>query len=290
MSYDTELDYTNEKVDLRLWKRLLGYAARNRRFLIQDVIALIIVAVFDAAYPVLTRYAIDHFVNPGGTPSTEGIWVFAAVYILMVLIQSFFTMMFIMRSGDIEMAMSYDIRQEAFLHLQNLSFSFYDKTSVGYLMARMVSDISRISEMLSWGLIDVFWSLCYVLFAVVAMFTYNWKLALIALAVIPPLAVVSYFLQKAILKHQRAARKQNSRITSAFNEGIIGAMTTKTLVREDANAAEFDAITTDMKSTHRSLSTSIITRWTGFLPTGSRILFPFSPVIMYSFRSVRATG
>ncbi len=247
MNYDTEQDYTNEKVDLTLWKRLFGYALRHKKFLAQNIAALVLVAICDTLYPILTRFAIDRFVNPGGAPELSGIWWFGLGYIVLVLFQSFFTMVFIMRSGDIEMSMSYDIRQEAFWHLQNLSFSYYDKTSVGYLMARMVSDISRISEMLSWGMIDVFWSLCYVVFSIVAMFLYNWKLTLIVLAVIPPLAIVSYILQKAILKYQRAARKQNSRITSAFNEGIMGAMTTKTLVREEANSTEFQSISNDMK-------------------------------------------
>lgn len=247
MSYDTEQDFQNQKVDLRLWRRLFGYALRSKRFLIQNVIALVIVAVCDALYPILTRVAIDRFVRPGGLPTLDGIGLFAALYIGIVLVQCFFTMVFIMRSGDIEMKISYDIRQEAFLHLQNLSFSFYDKTSVGYLMARMVSDIGRISEMISWSMVDVLWSSCFVVFSIAMMFVYNWKLALIVLAVMPLLAVISYALQKAILKYQRAARKQNSRITSAFNEGIMGAMTTKTLVREQANGAEFEELSTDMK-------------------------------------------
>ena len=67
----------------------------------------------------------------------------------------------------------------------------------------------------------------------------NWKLALLALVVIPPLAVISLYFQKKILKYQRRVRKTNSRITGSFNEGIMGAMTTKTLVREEANYGEF---------------------------------------------------
>ena len=91
----------------------------------------VIVAVIDTLYPIMTRYAIDHHVNPGGEPTLDGIWLFALGYVALILVQTYGTMTFIKRSGDIEMAISYDIRQEAFLHLQNLSFSFYDKTSVG---------------------------------------------------------------------------------------------------------------------------------------------------------------
>ena len=67
------------------------------------------------------------------------------------------------------------------------------------------------------------------------------------MAVIPPLAIISLILQRKILRYQRQARKQNSRITGAFNEGIMGAMTTKTLVREEQNAREFEELTGEMR-------------------------------------------
>ena len=248
MSYDNELDFDKEsKMDGKLWKRLFGYALRNRGLLLRILISMLIVSIIDALYPVLTRYAIDRFVQPGAAPSTDGLWVFFAIYASLVVFQGFFTMRFIGRSGQMETAISYAIRQEAYLKLQTLSFSFYDKTSVGYLMARMVSDVARLSDMIAWSITDFLWSFFYIVFCFAAMFSFNWKLALIVAAVLPPLAVVSLFIQREILRYQRIARKHNSRITSAFNEGIMGAMTTKTLVREEQNAAEFEAVTTDMR-------------------------------------------
>ena len=89
--------------------------------------------------------------------------------------------------------------------------------------------------MIAWSMVDLLWALTYVIGVMVAMLVLNWKLALLALVVIPPLAVISLYFQKKILKYQRRVRKTNSRITGSFNEGIMGAMTTKTLVREEAN-------------------------------------------------------
>ena len=248
MSYDTELDYDKDaKMDAKLWKRLFRYAIRKRALFWKVVILMLTVALIDALYPVLTRYAIDHFVRPNAEPTTNGLWLFFGVYAALVILQGFCTFRFISTTGRLETHISYTIRQEAYLKLQTLSFSFYDKTSVGYLMARMVSDVSRLSEMIAWSITDFAWAIFYILFCFGAMFWFNWKLALIILAVIPPLAVVSLYLQRKILRYQRVARKHNSRITSAFNEGIMGAMTTKTLVREEQNAAEFESVTTDMK-------------------------------------------
>lgn len=248
MSYDNEAEFDREeKVDVKLWKRLFGYAMRNHALFIRILVTMLIVAIIDALYPILTRYAIDHFVRPDAAPTTDGIWLFFVIYAVLVILQGFCTTRFIGRSGEMEMSISYAIRQEAYLKLQTLSFSFYDKTSAGYLMARMVSDVARLSDMIAWSITDFLWCGFYTLFCFGAMFWFNWKLALIVLAVIPPLAIVSLYLQKRILRYQRVARKHNSRITSAFNEGIMGAMTTKTLVREEQNAAEFEAITSDMR-------------------------------------------
>ena len=248
MSYDNELDFDKEaKMDGKLWKRLFGYALRNRGLFVRILVSMLIVSIIDALYPVLTRFAIDRFVRPADAPSTDGLWVFFGIYAALVVLQGFFTTRFIGWSGRMETAISYTIRQEAYLKLQTLSFSYYDKTSVGYLMARMVSDVARLSDMIAWSITDFCWSFFYITFCFAAMFSFNWKLALIVLAVIPPLAIVSLYIQRKILRYQRVARKHNSRITGAFNEGIMGAMTTKTLVREEQNAAEFETITSDMR-------------------------------------------
>ena len=244
MSYDNEQDFTGQKVDPKVWKRLITYGLRNKRLVMGTVLAMILVAVIDACYPLLTNYAIDHFIIPG---TSQGVGSFLALYIGLCLIQACGTLGFILASGHVEMNISYDIRQDGFLKLQEQSFAFYDKTAVGYLMARMISDVGRLSEMIAWSVVDIMWSTVYSAVCIVVMFVKNWKLALIVVAVIPPLAIATHFLEKAIHKYQRQARRHNSRITGAFNEGIMGAMTTKTLVREDENSKEFQTLTTDMR-------------------------------------------
>lgn len=239
-----EQDFTAERVDLSIWKRLYAYALRNRALTALILTSLVVVALVDVAYPLLTRYAIDRFVTPR---TADGLAPFAATYAALVAVQAFGTFLFISRSGKMEMAIAYAIRQEAFEKLQTLSFSFYDKTAVGYLMARMISDVGRLSEMVAWSLVDVLYALFYVFSSIVTIFSLNWRLALVVVAVIPPLAIISLILQRKILRYQRQARKQNSRITGAFNEGIMGAMTTKTLVREEQNAREFEELTGEMR-------------------------------------------
>ncbi len=242
--YIEEQDFAAKKIDWNVWKRLYRYALQHRNLFFSVIVALLFVAVIDIAYPLFTKYAIDHFVVP---KSTDGLGTFAALYAVIILLQGSGVVTFILCAGKLEMAIAYQIRQDAFLRLQELSFSFYDRTAVGYVMARMMSDIERLSEMIAWSLVDVLWSLLYALGCIATMITLSWKLALISLAVLPLLAFISIRLQKLMLKHQREARKLNSRITGSFNEGIMGAVTTKTLVREEANAGEFYELTGKMK-------------------------------------------
>ncbi len=235
----------NEKIDLKVWKRLASYGLRYKARVIRTILVLLVVSGADLAYPLFTRYAINHFI---GGETTEGLPLFGALYIALVIIQGLGVMLFVRGAGRLEMDISYDIRQEAFTHLQQLSFSYYDTTSVGWLMARLGSDVSRLSEMIAWSIVDVMWSLTFAVGVVTVLLTMNWKLGLLVLAITPVLAVLCLFFQRRILRQQRIVRKANSRITGAFNEGVMGAVTNKTLAREDAAQVEFEAVTGDLKS------------------------------------------
>ncbi|MCE5236034.1 MAG: ABC transporter ATP-binding protein [Clostridiaceae bacterium] len=241
---EQDFDQYSKKIDLGIWKRLFKYALHYKGVFVKLLAVLLVVALVDIAYPLMSRYAIDNFVEKR---TMEGIGPFIAVYVCIIAVQTLSIAGFIRYAGKLEMNVAFDIRQQAFKKLQELSFSFYDKTAVGYLMARMVSDISRLSEMIAWSVVDVFWAIAYVVGVMITLFTLNFKLALLVLVVIPPLVAISIVFQRLILKYQRVVRKTNSRITGSFNEGIMGAMTSKTLVREKANTEEFVALTGEMR-------------------------------------------
>ena len=114
------------------------------------------------------------------------------------------------------------------------------------MMARTMSDTGRISGMLAWGLIDMMWSLVYVVGVFVAMFLLNWKLALIVLVVVPLLALLTAFFQGRLLVSNRRQRRINSMITTAYNEGITGVRTSKTLVIEKDNDKSFRSLSGKM--------------------------------------------
>lgn len=233
----------NERIDLRVWKRLVDYGLQYKARVIRTILVLLVVSGADLAYPLLTRYAINHFIV-GGT--LDGLGLFGTVYVLMVIAQGIGVILFVRGAGRLEMDICYDIRQDAFAHLQQLSFSYYDTTSVGWLMARLGSDVARLSEMIAWSVVDVMWALTFAVGVVIVLLVMNWKLGLLVLAITPLLAVLCLYFQRRILRQQRIVRKANSRITGAFNEGVMGAVTNKTLAREDAAQVEFEAVTGEL--------------------------------------------
>jgi ATP-binding cassette subfamily B protein len=239
MSVFQEQNYNN-KFDINLWKKLLKFVKPYRKLVILLSFVMIAVGGIEATFPMLTKYAIDNYIVK---KTYNGIGAFGAVYVMFVLIQVFNVWCLIAVAGKLEVSICYDIRKTGFKHLQELSFSYFDKTPIGWIMARMTSDISRLSDTLAWGLVDMIWGASMMVFISFYMFYLNYKIALVALIVIPPLAVISMYFQKKILAAYRIVRKTNSKITGSFNEGIMGAKTTKTLVTEERNLMEFEDLT-----------------------------------------------
>ena len=242
-----EKDYT-QRFSLSLWRKILRYAKDYYRDLRHLGVCMAIPAGCDVVFPLMTSYAIDHFIpnldHPGGT---QGLPAFIAVYLMLLAVQVYSIFRFLYLGGKVETGTCYTIRKMAFRKLQELPFSYYDRMPVGYLMSRLTSDAQRLAETIGWSLLDLSYGVVMIIAASITMFSLNWRLTLVVLIVVPPLAVVSWWFQQHILSSYRAVRKTNSQITGAFNEGIMGAKTTKTLVREEKNMQEFTELTHTMK-------------------------------------------
>ena len=102
--------------------------------------------------------------------------------------------------------------------------------------------------MIAWDVIDMLWAIFYVVGVFVAMLFLNWKLALVIMLIVPAIAVLTWYFQNKILTWNRQVRKINSKITSGYNEGIMGAKAVKSLVVEEKNFREFASVTEEMRS------------------------------------------
>ncbi len=252
MAVFQEQEY-NKPFDLKVWKKMLPFLRPYYVNLFIVIVLNIVMALIDISMPLFQRYTIDHYIG-GGT--LEGIGWFTLLYTAAIVFQTAVVIISTRQSMFIEMKTNRDMKRACFVHLQTLSFSFYNVTPIGYLIARVMSDTGRISGMLAWGLMDVMWSLVYVLGVFIAMLMLNWKLALLVMLIVPLIAILTAYFQNKILHWNRKTRRINSQITGAFNEGISGARTSKTLVIEEHNINDFKSLTADMRQA--SIKTQVL--------------------------------
>jgi ATP-binding cassette subfamily B protein len=236
-------DDQEQKVDLRIWKKLLGYTLRYRRTAKAFVVVALLLAASDICFPLLTGTVIDDVLENGADANLllRGLQFLG---LTCVLVGSIFG--FIACAGKIRTHVSHDIRKDAFVRLQELSFSFYDTKPVGWLMARLTSDCNRLSNILAWGVMDSIWGFTLMGGISVVLVVLNWKLALAVLGVVPVLFAVSVFFRTRMLRSARQVRKTNSRITATYNEGITGDRTSKVFVRQQQNLEDFDNLADEM--------------------------------------------
>ena len=231
---------------LRTWGKLLPFLKPYSRQMALILVTMLISAGIDISYSLLSGYAVDRFVTPR---TTQGIGWFALGYFAVVLCQMICTLIFARVALRVEMYLGRDLKKKLFTHLQTLSFSYYNVNPVGTIMARVMSDTNRIGGVFAWSLVDIFWSSAYVLGSMAVMLFLNWKLALLIIAVVPVIALLTLYFQKKILHINRKARRINAEITRHYNEGISGAKTSKTLVIEDQNTQAFREVTSRMRAT-----------------------------------------
>lgn len=234
-----------KKVQLSTWKRVINIVFQNKAQLIKLGLFMAGITILDIIFPQLNRYAIDIFFIE---KNMETLVPFVIISVLVALGFGLLVWAFIKQAILIEATVSHELRRQAFDTLQKLSFSYFDKTPQGWVMARMTSDASRLSEVISWGLLDMLWALFSMMFITIALLLTNARLGLIIVTIIPIMFLVSQFFRKKILTQERLSKKHNSHVTAQFSEAFLGAKTTKSLVIETENFSDFYQSTGKLKS------------------------------------------
>ena len=235
----------NKSFQISTWKRLLPFLKPYRWLMLLLILTNIIISVVDVLLPLFQRYAVDHFIEQR---SLAGFQTLIAGYVVVIVLQVLSFVFYTLSAMKLEMHMGRDLKKACFVHLQTLSFSYYNVTPVGYILARVMSDTNKISAITAWDMVDILWALTYVLSAFISMAILDLRLALLVMIIVPIIAVLTTYFQKKILFWNRKVRAINSRLTGAYNEGIMGAKTSKTLVIEDKNTEEFSELTEEMRS------------------------------------------
>jgi ATP-binding cassette subfamily B multidrug efflux pump len=220
---------TYEYTDSTLLKRMVSYLFAYRR-LFATVTALTGISIALSVWtPFVLRQAID-VDFPSGIISS-----IAATAMLYMALQG---IIWVVNYGS-SYLMSlmgqravYDIRQELYSHIQEVSEEFHDHSSSGRVISRLTNDVDRMSELLGGELIGSFAQI-FVVFAIGAtMFTTNFRLAIVSLSIVPILLVSTIYFRRIMREAYRRTRKTISNVTSNLAESISGAKVTKSFARE----------------------------------------------------------
>ncbi len=241
--FEFEEEEFTTQVNSRTLLRILAQAKPHWRWMVGFVLAVAFVSALDSYFTFLSKRIVDEGIVTGDKAALLRI---VAIYAWLIVIQAVGVFSFIFLTGILGERIRYDLRKKLFDHLQELSFSYFDRTPVGWIMARVTSDTDRIAELVTWGLLDVTWGLLNIATAVYFMVIINWKLALLVLLIVPVLVWVAVQFKKKILVEFRRVRKLNSKITSSYNENIQGVRVVKALCREEENLREFGVLTGEM--------------------------------------------
>ena len=240
--------------------RMLAQAKPHWPWLVGFLLTIALVSVLDSYFTYVSKQIVDEGILAGDRAMLTRL---VTRYGLLILVQAGAVFGFIFLAGILGERIRYDLRRKTFNHLQELSFSYFDRTPVGWIMSRVTSDSGRMAEMVTWGLLDITWAVMNIGAAVYFMVIINWKLALIVFAAIPVLVVVAAQFKKKIIVEYRDVRKINSKITGAYNENITGVRVVKALCREEENLREFSQLSGEMyRASYRAAWLSAL-----FLPT-----------------------
>jgi ATP-binding cassette, subfamily B, bacterial len=223
--------------------RILQQAKAHWKWVLGFIFAISSVAGLDSYFTILSKQIIDEGILAGNPEALAPIII---RYGILIVFQAAFVFGFIYMAGTLGERIRYDLRQQMFVHLQDLSLSYYNRTPVGWIMSRVTSDSERVAELVTWGFLDITWGVMNIIFATYFMMTINWKLALIVFTIIPILILVATQFKKKIIVQFRLVRKINSKITGAYNENITGVRVIKAFGREDKNLSEFGEVTSEM--------------------------------------------
>lgn len=254
MEQNTDKEFEAKDTLLPFLKRLFGMAIKNHPKLFSILtIGVLITALADALLPKLLQILVRDLVLPqvalyekafkaGGiyTPNIQDFMPYIFMYAVWIATITFSVWLFILGAQQMQERLMYDLRKEMFRKLQYLSFSFYDKNALGWLVSRITSDTNRVTEIISWGFVSVVWGTAMITFSFFIMLGMDIKLTFYVMATLPLLAFVSIKIRLLILKYSRKARKQGSENIAYFIEHINGIEVNKSTVQEQKATQVFN--------------------------------------------------
>src|SRR6478736_2103251 len=259
MSSGQDDDVVGKAYDARLMRRLLEYLRPYWRQVALAFVTIIVSAVASIVQPYLIKVAIDRYIAQRRLAGLDGL---AAVY-LTVLVASFAAEYF--QTWTMQMTgqrIMFDMRMAIYRHLQKLDVRYYDHNPVGRLMTRVTTDVDVLNDLFTSGVVTIFGDVFTLLGIMGVMLWMNWRLALVAFAVLPIIALITQWFRTHVRESYRVVRGWIARINAFLQENITGMSPVQLFRREALNFSRFDEI--DRK--HRDANVESICYYAAFYP------------------------
>jgi len=232
------------KVETKVLARIIPYVRPYLWHLLAALFFMLVVTVMGLITPYLEAVAIDSYIlNGEGLTEADrlrGITRIALLYLAINIVTwlcSFAQTLLVSIAGQ---NVIYALRQKMFVHLQKLSFRFFDKTETGRIMTRLTNDVNALSELISSGILNVVNDGFMLAGIVFIMTTLNWRLALLTFTTFPLMIFVATRFRGRMQRAYHEVRRKAATVNVNLAESISGVRVTQSFVREDRNARRFD--------------------------------------------------
>jgi ATP-binding cassette subfamily B protein len=251
-------------VDFQVLKRLFRFATPYIRQFWLLVFLTVALAVLTPARPWLIQQAIDNEVASGDYPGLVTMIIILVVLLLLQAIIQYFHTYF---SGWLGQHVIKDIRIQLFQHLQRLQLRFFDKTPIGRLVTRNVSDIETLAEVFSSGIAAMIGDLLQLIAILILMFMTSWKLTLVSLSTLPLLILATYVFKERIKVSFNDVRTAVSNLNSYVQEHVTGMNIVQIFNAEDREYDKFKEINEE----HRKANLKSVLYYSIYFPVAEVI-------------------
>ena len=238
---------TGKVLDISLLFRVIAFAKPYKKQFIIATISAIILSFLGPIRPMLINYAIDNFII---ISDPENLLKITILLIALLFCEGFIQFFYIYLSTWIGQNVILDLRKKIFKHIISLKMKFFDKTPIGTLVTRAVSDIETIADIFSQGLLVIIAELLKLVIVLVFMFYTDWRLSIIALLTIPVLLVATAWFKRNIKASFQDVRDKVSSINSFVQEHIVGMNIVQIFNREEAEFKKFKKINAEHRDAH----------------------------------------
>ncbi|MCT4623768.1 MAG: ABC transporter ATP-binding protein/permease [Schleiferiaceae bacterium] len=253
-------EVTGKAFDFGLLRKIMRYIKPYQKIFWFAFLLTVSLSAISTVRPILIKTAIDDYILKGDGP---GLTRISLVLFGFLVLEAVFQFLFIFMANYLGQSIIKDIRDKLFKHLVKFRLSFFDKTPIGTLITRNVSDIETIAQIFSDGLLVIFGDLLKIAVMVIAMFVvFDPKLVLISLSVIPILFYATRWFQKNIKVVFQDVRNQVANLNAFVQEHLVGMKIVQLFNREKDEMAKF----VEINEKHKKANIRSIWYFSIFLP------------------------